>query len=238
MSRIAAICRKEFRSFWYSPIAYIVLIVFLVVMTWLFFLGFYLRNNATLVGLFGFLPAVFIFVIPALTMHQWAEERKSGTLETLMTKPVREWEVVLGKYLASAGLIAILLLLTLPLAFTVAKLSQNGLDWGVALSSYAGAFLLGLAYLAIGSWASSLTTNQIVAFILGVAIIFAGWIVGQLGQIAPSFLVLLFNYLGLGNHFGSISRGVIDSRDLIYYASVVFLFLFLTVRSVESRKWS
>lgn len=238
MSRIAALWRKEFRTFWYSPIAYIVLTVYLVIMTWLFFLGFFLQGQASLNGLFRFMPIGFLFVMPALTMRQWAEERKSGTMETLMTKPLREWEVVLGKYLATVALLAVLLLLTVPLTFTVASLSESGLDWGVIMTSYAGAFLLGLAYLAIGGWASSLSQNQIVAFILGVVLIFVLLIIGEITQLVDTGLVLPLEYLGLGKHFASISRGVIDTRDLLYYASVVFLFLYLTVRAVESRKWS
>jgi ABC-2 type transport system permease protein len=128
--------------------------------------------------------------------------------------------------------------MTTPL--TVAGLSQNGLDWGVVLTSYFGALLLGAAYLAIGGWAGSFTSNQIVAFIIGVAVIFVAIMIGEslVTMFVPGFMVTPLEYLGLQRHFVSIARGVIDTRDIIYYVSVIFLFLFLTVRAVESRKWS
>ncbi len=240
MTRVGAIWRKEFRDYWFSPIAYIVITVFLVLMNWLFFRGFYLLGEASMRGFFGLLPWAFLLLIPALTMRQWAEELRSGTLEVLMTKPVSEWEVVLGKYLAALSFLVVVLALTLSTPLTVAGLSQNGLDWGVLLTSYLGALLLGAAYLAMGGWVGSFTSNQIVAFILGVALIFVGIMVGEaiVTFFAPGFMVTFLEYLGLRYHFASIARGVIDTRDLIYYVSVIFLFLFLTVRAVESRKWS
>jgi len=240
MSRVAAIWRKEFRTFWFSPIAYIVITVFLVMMTWLFFRGFFILNNADLRSFFGLLPWAFLFLAPALTMRQWAEERKTGTIELLMTLPAREWEVVLGKYLAALSFLAIILVLTAPVAVTVSVLSQRGADWGVVLASYLGALLLGAAYLALGGWVSSFTENQIIAFVLGLALIFVAVIIGEgiVTMFVGGWLAQLLSYLGLAQHFDSMSRGVIDTRHLIYYFSVVFFFLYLTVRTVESRKWS
>jgi ABC-2 type transport system permease protein len=240
MHSVAAIWRKEFRSFWYSPIAYIVITVFLVIMSWLFFRGFFMVNNADMRSYFGLLPWAFLFLMPALTMRMWAEERRSGTIETLMTKPVSEWQVVLGKYLAAVGFLLAVLLLTIPVALTVYGLSQGSMDWGTLFTSYLGALLMGMAYLAMGSWVGSITANQIVAFILGVALIFLGIIVGEgfVTYFVPPLLAAPLTYLGLGQHFQSIMRGVVDTRDLVYYASVIFLFLYLTARSVESRKWS
>jgi ABC-2 type transport system permease protein len=236
---VGAIWRKEFRSFWYSPVAYIVITVFLVITTYLFFVGFYLQGNADMTPYFSLMPWAFLFLMPALTMRQWAEEKKTGTVEALMTLPVREWDVVLGKFLAVASLLGVILLLTLPLTLTVAKLSQNGLDYGVIPSIYLGTLLLGSAYLAIGGWVSSFTESQIIAFILGMALIFALIMVGlPLFTLFAGPLAPLLEYVGLAGHYESIGRGVIDTRDLIYYASVIFFFLFLTVRSVESRKWS
>jgi ABC-2 type transport system permease protein len=239
MHKLGAVWRKEFWGFWTSPVAYIVVTVFLVISTWLFFKGFYLQGNADIIPYFALMPWTFLFLMPALTMRQWAEEKKTGTIETLMTLPVREWDVVLGKFLAVVSLVAVILLLTVPLTITVAMLSQNGLDMGVVPSIYFGTLLLAASYLAIGGWVSSFTENQIVAFILGMALIF-GLIMAGLpivtmfaGPLSP-----LFEYIGLATHYESIGRGVIDTRDLIYYASVIFLFLYLTVRSVESRKWS
>lgn len=240
MIKVASIWRKEFRSYWFSPIAYIVITVFLVLMNWFFFRAFYLVGNADVRMYFVMLPWAFLFLIPALTMRQWAEELRSGTIETLMTKPVSDWEVVLGKYLAALSFLIIVLLLTVTTPLTVSGLSTNGLDWGVLFTSYLGTLLLGASYLAIGGWAGSFTSNQIVAFIIGVAVIFVAIMIGEAIVVffAPSFLVNLLEYLGLQRHFTSISRGVIDTRDIIYYVSVIFLFLYLTVRAVESRKWS
>jgi ABC-2 type transport system permease protein len=240
MSSVAAIWRKEFRGYWFSPIAYIVITVFLVLMNWLFFRAFYLVGNADMRMYFSILPWAFLLLMPALTMRQWAEELRSGSIETLMTKPVRDWEVVLGKYLAAISFLILILVLTMSTPLTVSGLSQNGLDWGVVLTSYLGALLLGAAYLAIGGWAGSFTSNQIVAFIIGVAVIFVGIMIGEslVTMFVPGFLVTPLEYLGLQRHFASIARGVIDTRDIIYYLSVIFLFLFLTVRAVESRKWS
>jgi ABC-2 type transport system permease protein len=239
-SKVAAVWRKEFKSFWFSPVAYIVLVVFLVIMTWFFFRQFFIGNDANLTGFFGMLPFAFAFVLPSLTMRQWAEERSSGTVELLMTKPVREWDAVLGKFLASSTFLLIALLGTLPLTITVSFLSQNGLDNGAVALSYLGALLLGMSYLAIGAWVSSLTSNQIVAFILSFAFIFALILVGEavVTFFTRGFFVPVLEYLGLNRHYVSMARGVLDTRDLLYYLSVIFLFLYLTTRAVESRKWS
>ena len=240
MSKVAAIFNKEFRSYWYSPIAYIVITVFLVLVSFFFFRGFYIIGDASLRGFFGLLPWLFLFVMPALTMRQWAEELNTGTIETLVTKPVLDWQIVLGKYLSSLLFLVVMLGLTLPLPLTVAGLSENGIDWGVLLASYIGALLIGAAYLAIGGWAGSFTANQIVAFILGIVVIFVGIMVGEgiITMFVPGGLATFLQYLGLNQHFSSIARGVIDTRDIIYYLSVIFLFLYLTVRAIESRKWS
>jgi ABC-2 type transport system permease protein len=240
MTKVASVWRKEFRAFWYSYMAYIVITVFIVIVNWFYFSSLYIAGDANVAGLFGFMPVAFMFLMPALTMRQWAEERKTGTIEMLMTLPVREWEVVLGKYLSAASFLAVILLLMLPTMITVAALSQNGLDWGMVLTSYLGTFCFGLAVLAIGGWVSSFSENQMVAFVLGLALSFVAIMLGSpmVTYRTPGLLAPLVEYLGLGTHFSAVSRGVIDTRDLVYFASVIFLFLYLTVRSVESRKWS
>ncbi|MCC7477313.1 ABC transporter permease subunit [bacterium] len=243
MSKIAAVWRREFRQFWLSPVAYIVICVFLVISTWLFMKGFFIVNDASMDQLFGLIPWFFLFLLPALTMRQWAEEQASGTIELLMTQPVSEREVVWGKYLSTVTLLAVILILTVPLTLTVSALSQNGLDGGVVFANYLGAFLLGSAFLAIGGWISSFTRNQIIAFILSIAVIFGLIIVGEsmvtifIGK-GASWLVPALEYIGLRQHYGSMQRGVIDTRDLFYYVSVIWLFLYLTTRAVESRRWS
>lgn len=237
MSNISTIFQKEFKSYFNSPIAYIFIITFLLFSGWLFFRTFFLIGQAHLRPLFGILPWLFLILAPAVTMRAWAEEKKLGTMEVLMTLPLRDYEAVLGKFLANFVFIIITLLLTFPLVATTYVLGEP--DTGAIVGGYLGACLMGGAYLAIGLFVSSLTKNQIVAFIIGIVTCFALLIVGEdiVLMSAPSVVVPLFTYLGLGAHFESISRGVIDSRDLIYYLSVIGFFLFLNTLALESRKW-
>jgi ABC-2 type transport system permease protein len=237
LDKVWAILRKEFQSYFISPIAYVFITVYLVVTNFLFFQGFFLINQADMRGYFGLLPWVYLFFVPAITMRSWAEERKVRTLEVLLTWPVRDVEVVLGKFLASLGFLATAVLLSITIPVTIALLGNP--DGGAIVCSYIGALLMGAAYLAVGLWVSSLTENQIVAFIVGVVVTFALFIVGSpfVTMAAPAAVVPVLTYLGLGTHFDSISRGVIDTRDIIYYLSVIGFFLFLNVRSLQSRKW-
>lgn len=232
------IARKEFISYFESPIAYIFITVFLVLTQWLFFRGFFVINQASMREFFGLVPIVFLLFVPAVTMRLWAEEKKLGTLELLLTFPVKDWEVVLGKYLASFCFLAVSVLLTLPLAITVIALGHP--DIGAMIGGYLGCLLMGGAYLAIGLWISGLTQNQIVAFIITAVICFAFYIIGDPMVLSsvPQALVPFFANLSIGSHFESIGRGVVDSRDLLYYLSIIGFFLFLNVRSVESRQWS
>jgi ABC-2 type transport system permease protein len=237
MKNIGTIYWKEFKSYFSSPIAYIFIISFLVVTSWLFFRTFFLMNQSSMRSFFELLPWVFMFLAPAITMRSWAEEKKLGTLEILMTLPVREWEIVLGKFLAGFAFLVVTMALTFPLPLTVMLLGNP--DMGPIWGGYLGAFLLGGAYLAIGLFASSLTENQIVAFIVAIMVCFFLLIAGENFVLfnVPAGLVPVLSYLGLGSHFQSIGRGVIDSRDVVYYASVIGFFLFLNQLSLESRKW-
>ena len=237
MRNILTIFQKEFKSYFNSPIAYIFIITFLLFSSWLFFRTFFLIGQAQLRALFGILPWLFLILAPAITMRAWAEEKKLGTMEVLMTLPLKDYEAVMGKFLASFIFIIIAVLLTFPLALTIYILGEP--DTGTVVGSYLGACLMGGAYLAIGLFISSLTKNQIVAFIISVVACFVLLIIGEdiVLMSTPSILVPIFNYLGLGAHFESISRGVIDSRDLIYYSSVIGFFLFLNTLAIESRKW-
>jgi len=236
MKNIANIFWKEFRSYFSSPIAYIFIISFLGVTNWLFFRTFFLMNQSSLRPFFSLLPWVFLFLAPAITMRSWAEEKKLGTIEILMTLPIKEYEVVIAKFLSTFVFLIVTLFLTFPLPLTVMVLGNP--DPGPIWGGYVGAFLLGGAYLAIGLFSSSLTENQIVAFIVSIMLCFALLIVGENFVLinAPSVLVPVFSYLGLGAHFQSIGRGVIDSRDIMYYLSVIGFFLFLNQISIESRK--
>ncbi len=237
MQNILAIFKKEFKAYFLSPIAYVFITVYLVVTNFLFFQGFFIMNQADMRGYFGLLPWVFLFFVPAITMRSWAEEKKIRSLELLLTWPVTDLQVVIGKFLASFLFLTIVMFLSVTIPITIAYLGNP--DMGPIIGGYTGAILMGAAYLAIGLWISSLTENQIVAFIVGVVVTFILFMIGNpfVTMAAPPALVPVLSYLGLGSHFESIGRGVIDSRDIVYYSSVIGFFLFLNVRSLESRKW-
>ena len=236
MRNIAAIFSKELKSFFNSPIAYIFTTVFLVFVSWFFFRSFFVFGQADMRPFFSILPWVFLFLVPAITMRLWSEERKLGTLEILMTLPVRDHQVVAGKFLASLAFMAFSLALTFPMVLTVSLLGNP--DPGPIIGGYLGALLMGAAYLAIGLFSSSLTENQIVAFIVGIVLTFLLFIIGEdfiLVAVWDAVAPILV-YLGLGAHYRSIMRGVVDSRDLVYYFSVIFFFLYLNVKMLENRK--
>ena len=237
MRNILTIFQTEFKSYFNSPIAYIFIITFLLFSSWLFFRSFFLIGQAHLRPLFGILPWLFLILAPAITMRSWAEEKKLGTMEVLMTLPLKDYEAVLGKFFSSFIFMIIAVLLTFPLSLTIYILGNP--DTGTIVGGYLGACLMGGAYLAIGLFISSLTKNQIVAFIISIVTCFVFLIIGEdiVLMSTPNMIVPIFNYLGLGAHFESISRGVIDSRDLIYYLSVIGFFLFLNTLAIESRKW-
>jgi len=237
MQNIITIFLKEFKAFFFSPIAYVFITVYLVITNFLFFQGFFIINQADMRGYFSLLPWLFLIFVPAITMRSWAEEKKIKTLELLLTWPINDIEVVVGKFLATFCFLAISLLLSLTIPITIAILGDP--DVGPIIGGYLGALLLGAAYLSIGLWISSLTENQIVAFILGVVMTFCLFMIGNpfITMLSPSWIVPLLTFLGIGNHFESIGRGVIDTRDIFYYLSVISFFLFLNIRSLESRKW-
>lgn len=237
---VLTLTRKEFASYFQSTIAYIFITLFLVLSNWLFFWfgGFFTIGQATMRDYFFFVPWLFLFFVPAVTMRLWAEEKKLGTVELLLTFPVKDWEVVLGKFLAALCFLKVTLALTLPLAFTIIGLGNP--DNGALICGYLGCVLVGGAFLAIGLWASSTTANQIVAFIVTAVICFVLYVIGTPPVLSavPQALVPFFATLSISAHFESIGRGVIDTRDVLYYASIITFFLFLNVRQIESRKWS
>ncbi len=237
MQNILTIFSKEFKTYFLSPIAYVFITVYLVVTNFLFFQGFFIINQADMRGYFSLLPWIFLIFVPAITMRSWSEEKKSKTLELFLTWPIKDIEVVVGKFLASFCFLTITLMLSITIPITIAILGNP--DGGPIIGGYVGALLLGAAYLSIGLWVSSLTENQILAFIGGVVITFLLFIIGNpfVTMLAPSALVPILTYIGIGNHFESVGRGVLDSRDILYYLSVIGFFLFLNVRSIESRKW-
>jgi ABC-2 type transport system permease protein len=236
MNAICAIYRRELSAFFNSPIAYIFLTVFLLLAGWFFFSSFFLVGQADLRGLLEIIPLMFIFFVPALTMRLISEEKQAGTLELLVTYPVQDHEIIIGKFLAAFSLLVLVILGTLPFSFTVASLGN--VDAGSLLAGYLGMFLMGAAYTAIGVLASSLTNNQIVGFILGIMIILVLFLLDKVLFFVPSFLIGSFEFLSIDAHYHSLIRGVVDSRDLVYYGSLTGLSLFLGSISLGSRKWS
>jgi ABC-2 type transport system permease protein len=235
MSATMAITKRELRTYFNSPVAYIVVTVFMLLAGYLFWNTVFIERQAEMRGYFGLMPMLFTFIIPAITMRLLAEEKHTGTLELLITMPIRDWEVVVGKFLAAVGLLAALLLLTMVYAFTLAAIGP--VDKGPAYGGFLGLLLMGSAYAAIGVMASSLTRNQIVAFILAFAISFGLYLFGRVVQIVPPTLQPLVAFLSIDNHFEAISRGVIDTRDVFYYLSVIAVSLVVATVSLESRKW-
>ena len=240
MSRTRAVYARELRAYFDSPIAYVFLTVFAgaAIFTFFNFESFFARGVADLRGLFGPLPFVLILLVPAITMRLWSEEQKQGTLEVLLSLPVRDHELVVGKFLASWTLLAIGLGLTLVLAVSVAVLGR--LDAGPVVGGYLGALLLGGAYLAVGQFLSALTENQILAFMLALVVCLALYGVGTeafSGLFADRTAVLLRAF-GTGSRFQSIARGVIDLRDLAYYAGLTAFFLVACVFAVRRRRWA
>jgi len=237
LQTIWVLFKKELMSYFNSPIAYIFISVFLVIGNWLFFKNFFLYGQATMRGYFDLLPWIFLFLAPAITMRLWAEEKKQGTIEFLLTLPITDWQVVLAKFLGATGFILISLILTLSLPISIAFIGN--IDMGPVIGGYLGAIFLGGAYIALGLFISALTKNQIVAFTLSLAASFAIFIIGTNFVLVglPSFMAGVVRFIGLGSHFENIARGVIDTRDLVYYFSFIYLFLWLNVKTIESRGW-
>lgn len=238
MQGFVATYKRELRGYFNSPIAYIFIVVFLLLASWLFFRGFFLYGQADLRPLFSLLPWMFLFFVPAVSMRLWAEERKLGTAELLLTFPVSDGQVILGKFAAGLSLIVLTVLLEFPLLILTANLGD--VDPGPVIGGLLGSIFLGGAYLAIGLFLSSVTDNQIVAFILAVVVSFALFIVGESLVLvtAPQWIAPLLHDLGLGAHFESMGRGVIDSRDVVYYLSVIVFFLYLNRLSLSERRWA
>jgi ABC-2 type transport system permease protein len=240
MNNIVRIARKELASFFSSPAAFIFVGVFLTVLLFVFFWfeRFFARNIADIRPLFDWMPILLIFLISAMTMRMWSEERRSGTLEFLLTSPVTPFQLVLGKFFACLMLVGIALVLTLPLPITVSMVGP--LDWGPVFGGYLASLALAAAYISIGLFVSSRTDNQVVSLIIAVLVCGAFYLLGSdvltglLGNAGSEFLRLL----GSGSRFESISRGVIDLRDIYYYLSIVGVFLVLNIYSLESLRWS
>lgn len=237
MRHTLAIARRELGTYFNSPIAYIVLAVFLFFDGYLFFSQLFVQNQAELRELFaGAWPTLLLAIFaPAITMRLIAEEKQSGTLELLITLPVSDWQVVLGKFLGALGLFAVGVLLMVAYGVTVALLGP--LDRGPAIGAYVGFFLLGATFIAIGLAASAFTRSQIIAFIVAVLVCLSLWLMGKIVPSFPGPLQPIMDFIGVDSHLNNTARGVIDTRDLLYYLTVIAGCLLLAQQALESRKW-
>jgi len=238
---------KEIHSFFSSIMGYLSIAIFLIVIglfSWVFTDTSILDGRyANLDQLFSMAPFVFMFLIPAITMRTFAEEKQNGTLEFLYTKPVSEWHIILGKYFACLVLVFFSLLPTVIYYYTVHQLGSpvGNIDSGAILGSYIGLFFLAAVFTAIGFFASSLSTNQIVSFIMAVFFCFFMYLAFQYLSKLPIFFGKtdsIVKDLGVNNHYISMSKGKIDSRDMIYFLSVIGFFIYLTHVSLSKRKWA
>ena len=232
-TEVKAITRKELRGYFGSPIAYIVITIFLIFTGFFFFKDFFYVNQAEMRNLFQLLPLMFTFVVPAVTMRLFSEERASGTLEILLTMPVKTSHIVLGKFLGATLFMAIMIAPTLVYLFTILLVGSP--DMGPVIGGYIGSILLAGAYVALGLLTSSLSRNQIVAFITGWALCFLLWLVDKITLFLPGPLSFL-EYLGSDFHFQNIAKGLLDTRDIIYFLSVMALALLLTGRVLEEKR--
>ena len=236
MRNTKAIAFKEFQSYLASPMAYVVTGIFLVGTGFFFSISptTYLETSIS-----GFLQTgsiLLLLLAAVLTMRLLAEERKMGTLELLLTAPVRDSEVILGKFLGSLGILTVMLVLTF--YYPIILMLFGDPDMGPIGTGYLGLFLLGCTSLAVGTFASSLTSNQIVAAVVATGILFALYFLGFAATFLPEAVGEIINYFSLSNYFPDFMRGIIDTRGIIYYLSITALFLFLAIRSLENSRWS
>lgn len=242
MRNIWVIAEKEYKHFFISPIAYVMALALLLIVGILFYI------NILAATLQQYAPGVeiilspmvtlLLFMTPAITMRSIAEENKSGTMEILLTLPVRDWEVVVGKWLGGVLFMLTLLLLTWFFPIVLNQMTQPGIDQGVMMTGYLGIFLLTAAFLAIGVFISSLFSNPIAAFLATLSISLVLWVIGLVTQASGGSTNSIFTYLSLNDHFfNTFMRGIIDLKDVVYYLSVIILCLYLGTVSVETRRW-
>ena len=241
MKQTGSIFRREFSGYFSTPIAYVFIVIFLFMNgVFTFFMGdLFARGQADLEPFFTWHPWLYLFLIPALSMRLWAEERRSGTVELLMTLPVTVWQAVLAKYLAAWAFTGIALILTFPVWLTVNYLGDP--DNGVVVAAYLGSFLMAGAYLAIGSCISSLTKNQVIAFVVTAVVCFLFTVTGLpmvtnlFSSWAPQAIVETVSSLSFVSNFQDLSRGALDLRNLVYFVSLIVFWLFLNTVVVGNR---
>ena len=236
---VKTIARRTFRHLVESPIAYVVAIFFYSFVGGIYGAHFFRNNQAAVDGIGMIAPWLLWFVVPALTMGLISEETRSGTFESLSTLPIRDWEIVLGKYLGFA-MLALILIVGLgffPVLVSMLTDHPNGIDWGSAMGMLAGLFLLTLFYGSMGLWASSLMKNQVVVLILGMILCTLFFFLGQFYALFPGVLAQMADFFGISSHMETLLRGVFDLRDLFYFSSMVFIFLYFTVQRLSTRRY-
>jgi ABC-2 type transport system permease protein len=235
MRTALVIARREILAYFISPIAYMVSAVFLLIAGYLFSLILIQSQQATMEGLFFNIMVVLIFVVPLLTMRLLSDEQKTGTIEILLTAPVRDWEVVFGKYLAAMAMFGVMLACTLYFPFILWRVGGSP-DWGPIMTGYLGLLLLTSAMMAIGTLTSAVTENQIVAAVLGFGILLLLWLIEAAGNVATGSATVL-SYLSMPSHYNDFARGAINLEDVVYYLSVTIASLFMATRMLETRRY-
>jgi ABC-2 type transport system permease protein len=237
MSNIFIIAKKEFRSYFTSAVAYVVLTMFLLISGYFFSVILLVTKSASLEGVLYNTTITLLFIIPLITMKLFAEERKMGTLEILMTKPVKDYEVVMGKFTAALGFLVTMFLLTG--VYVLILFRYGNPDIGPILSGYLGLLLVGASFAALGIFASTLTENQIIAAVISFALILLLWILswvsGQLELAEP--IEKFISYISLSTHFDDFVKGVVNLKGIVYYLSFIVFWLFVTTKSIGVRKW-
>jgi ABC-2 type transport system permease protein len=235
MNNVLTVAGREVRAYFASPVAYVVIAAFLAINGLLFALILFSTREASLRYLFGNMAIILMLVSPALTMRLLAEEQRAGTIELLLTLPVRDAEVVLGKFLGGLALLVTMLVFTAYYPATLFYLGNP--DVGPILSGYIGALLLGSTFLAIGLLASSLTQNQIVAAVISFVALLALWLIGFAADYLGTNLGAIVRYLGVADHYSEFAQGIVDTKDVVFYLSLIAFALFATIRSLETRRW-
>jgi ABC-2 type transport system permease protein len=233
-ANVTHIFGRELRHYFVTPIAYIVISIFLILTGWFFFATFFLYSQAELRNFFVLLPVIFSFIVPTITMRLFSEEYNVGSYEILVTMPVTDRDIILGKFLAALAMVAVMLLPTLSYAISVSFLGD--LDWGPVVGGYVGALLLGGAFSAVGLFASALTRNQIIAFIIGMIICFTLTMIDKILFFLPESMLGFFQFIGADYHFENVARGILDTRDVLYFVSVMFVALYATFLVLQEKK--
>jgi len=254
MRNVWAICKREIKSYFYSPIAYVVIVMFGVIAGWFFFtsmsfyslLSFqsmqnpYIRYQLNLTEMvirpmFGNISIIMLLMLPVVTMRLFSEEKKTGTIELLLTYPVSDLQALLGKYIAALCVFLVMLLFTIVYAFLMAWFGTP--ESGPLITAYIGLLLMGASFIALGLFASSLTENQIVAAIIAFGALLLFWVVGWAASITHGTFADLLRFISITDHFDNFAKGVLDTSDLVYYATFIIFFLFLTLRVLDSKRW-